>query len=146
MSSSKQRDDLRRQVQDLQEAYPEHEIISDVGSGLNWKRKGFVALLDAVLNRTVDEVVVSHRDRLARFGVEMLEHIFQWAGVQLVVLHPSQDESGEADHPESTELQDDLLAVITFFTARNNGQRSAQHRKSRRRAQESQDEEDPTPA
>jgi len=60
VSSAAQREDLGRQSEDLKQAFPNHEVITDIGSGINFKRKGFVALLDAVLAGLVEEVVVMH--------------------------------------------------------------------------------------
>ena len=61
VSSAHQQQDLERQRQDLQKAYPDHELISDIGSGLNFKRKGLTALLERVLAGLVKEVVVMHK-------------------------------------------------------------------------------------
>lgn len=58
VSSAKQRDDLGRQIESLRNAFPDHEVISDIGSGLNFKRKGLTALLEAVCRGDVREVVV----------------------------------------------------------------------------------------
>ena len=73
VSSNHQKEDLQRQIQDLQTAYPDHELISDIGSGLNYRRKGFQRLLEQVHEGTVGEIVVIHNDRLCRYGVELLE-------------------------------------------------------------------------
>ena len=118
VSSAKQREDLGRQVAFLTDKYPTHEVIQDVGSGLNFKRKGLLRILDAVLLGAVSEVVVAHRDRIARFGVDMLEHVFQKRGTLLTVVH-------SADYKPSgpAELADDLLSIITVFTARFYGSR-----------------------
>ena len=62
VSSSKQKDDLERQKQSFKETHPEHEIITDVGSGLNFKRKGLLRLVDETLRGGVEEIVVSHKD------------------------------------------------------------------------------------
>lgn len=114
----------------LQQADPSYELISDIGSGLNWKRRGLLSLLDAVCGGFVQEVVVTDRDRLARFGFELLEWLFRKHSTKLVVLCPiSLSGEGEAD---VAELRDDLLAIVTFFVARNNGRRSARNRKQRR--------------
>ena len=67
------KEDLQRQIQDLQEAYPQHIVLSDVGSGLNLKRKGPLSLLERVLLGVVQEVVVLHKDRLCRYGTELME-------------------------------------------------------------------------
>ena len=68
VSSSKQKPDLDRQAEYLQERYPGAEVIKDIGSGLNYKRKGLKAILERCLLRHKLQVVVAHRDRLCRFG------------------------------------------------------------------------------
>ena len=67
VSSAKQRGDLARQVEQMRELYPDAEIISDVAGGLNWKRRGLRAILERLHRGDKLEVVVAHRDRLARF-------------------------------------------------------------------------------
>jgi len=64
VSSEHQRGDLERQIADLRKHYPGHEIISDIGSGLNWKRKGFISLLERVYSNGIEEVVVTRKDCL----------------------------------------------------------------------------------
>lgn len=128
VSSNYQKEDLQRQIQDLQEAYPDHELIQDIGSGLNYKRKGFQRLLELVHQGDVEEIVVTHKDRLCRYGVELLEWLFDKHDVRLLV--HCKDYQGEAD--PSRELADDLLAVCNFFVARNNGRRAADNKKRRR--------------
>lgn len=132
VSSAKQKADLERQQHTLQTTYPTSQLYSDVGSGLNWKRPSFRSLLDAVLQRNIATVVVTHRDRLARFGFELLEHIFNKHGTSIVVL--SSDNTGH-EGSGAEELAEDLLAVTTVFVARNNGLRAAQNRRNRRSAQ-----------
>lgn len=129
VSSEHQRGDLERQIQDLQKAYPGHEIISDIGSGLNWKRKGFNTILDRAFKRDLQEIVVAHKDRLCRFGYELLENIFKKLDVQLVV--HSRESTSKEDN--TNELAEDLLSIVTVFVARNNGKRSGENRKRRKR-------------
>jgi excisionase family DNA binding protein len=139
VSSSKQRGDLDRQIQDLQRECPGYALIQDIGSGLNWHRKGFQALLERVHQRDVEEVVVAHRDRLCRFGLELVEWIFQKAGVKLVVLSDRDHNIHSNSDPDGTlaqELSEDLLSIVTVFVAKNNGRRAAENRK--RRAAETQ--------
>lgn len=128
VSSAHQRPDLARQSQELQEAYPTHELITDVGSGLNFKRKGLTAILERVIDGLVKEIVVLHKDRLCRFGCDLLESIFKKVGTKLVV-HCKGDVIGEEDCRQ--ELADDLLAVTTVFVARHNGLRSGANRRRR---------------
>lgn len=80
VSSDHQKEDLKRQIQDLKSKYPKHTIIKDIGSGLNYKRKGFLALLERVYEGNVSEVIVTHKDRLCRYGFELVEFIFKKAG------------------------------------------------------------------
>lgn len=118
VSSRKQVGDLQRQIVALQKAYPTFETIKDVGSGLNFKRKGLITLLDQVIRGNVQEVVVAHRDRLARFGYEMFLFLFNRFGVSFKVL------SDEDIKEPITELAKDLLSIVTVFTARYHGSRS----------------------
>jgi predicted site-specific integrase-resolvase len=91
VSSSKQHGDLERQKAQMRETYPDHDIIDDVGSGINFKRPGLLRILDAAAKGDVEEVVVAHRDRLARFGVELVEWILRTNDVKLVVLQRDLD-------------------------------------------------------
>jgi putative resolvase len=135
VSSEHQKSDLQRQIEDLQSSYPGTEIISDVGSGLNWKRKGLLALLERVYQGDVETVVVRHRDRLCRFGSELILWIFSKTDTKLVVHSKNPESETTADANCKTELVDDLLSIVTVFVARNNGQRSANNRKERRAKQ-----------
>jgi putative resolvase len=116
VSSAKQKDDLARQVAAMREAYPTHEIIQDVGSGLNFKRRGLTRLLDACSRGHVDEVVVAHRDRLCRFGIDWLRWFFRRHSVTLVVCDDNV-------HSVEQELVEDLMAVVHVFSCRLNGKR-----------------------
>ncbi len=107
VSSAKQRDDLERQVQDLQKAYPGYSLIKDVASGVNFKRKGLQTLLEQVLSGLVTEVVVMYRDRLARVGCDLLEFIFAKVGTKLLVHGANEGDVADDKH----DLADDLLAV-----------------------------------
>lgn len=113
VSSEHQRDDLERQITDLRQRYPGHEIISDIGSGLNWKRKGFVTLLERVYSKGIEEVVVTRKDRLCRFGSELVEWIFEKNGTRLMVL----GSDVYTNDSEAGELAEDLLAIVTVFVA-----------------------------
>ena len=116
VSSSKQRDDLQRQVAHMRELYPQAEIIQDVGGGLNWKRKGLLSLLERLHSGDKLQVVVAHRDRLARFGFELLVWLVERNGGQVVVL-------GGTDHSPEQELTEDILAILHTFSCRLHGLR-----------------------
>lgn len=116
VSSHKQKTDLDSQIAYLRGLYPQAEIITDIASGLNYKRKGLKAILERAMSRDKLTVVVAHKDRIARFGVELIEWILQSCGSQLVVLNQS------ISDPQR-ELTEDLLAIIHIFSCRLYGQR-----------------------
>lgn len=129
VSSAHQKEDLQRQIEDLKTAYPNHRVVSDVGSGINFHRKGLNSILDQCIAGNIAEIVVMHKDRLARFATELLELIFKKTGVKLLVHSKScQPET----RSETQELAEDLLAITTVFVAKHNGRRSAINRKRRR--------------
>ena len=100
----------------MRERYPDAEIIRDVGSGLNFKRKGLLAILERLHQGDKLRVVVAYRDRLARFGTELIETLLERNGGELVVLN-------QRDLSPEEELTTDLLAILTVFGARVNGLR-----------------------
>jgi predicted site-specific integrase-resolvase len=111
VSSRSQKDDLNSQIEHLKTRYPNHELIEDVGSGLNFKRKGFNALLELILSGHVSEIVVAHRDRLCRFGFEFIESIAKKFNCRIVVLD-------ESKLSPQAELVNDLLSIIHVFSCR----------------------------
>jgi predicted site-specific integrase-resolvase len=117
VSSYKQKDDLARQVSFMQTRYPEAEIIKDIGSGLNFKRKGLNAILERAMSGTNITLVVAHRDRLARFGYDLIRFIIERNGGKLVVL------SEDTLSPE-VELTKDLLNILHVFSCRMHGLRN----------------------
>jgi len=112
VSSHGQKDDLERQKERLQRAFPGAELHTDIRSGLKLDRPGFLAVLQAVQERRVSRVVVAYEDRLARFGVDLLRQVFAAYGTTLEVLDPTPKGTPE------TELANDLIAIITSFSAR----------------------------
>ncbi len=128
VSSDNQKEDLNRQIKFLSDRYPGSKIITDIGSGINFKRKGLEHLLEQVHSGNVKEVVVTYKDRLCRFGSELIEWIFKKSNTKLVVLN----EVSEIGELSSKELSDDLLSIVTVFVAKNNGLRSAKFKKERK--------------
>ena len=109
VSSPKQRDDLSRQVAFRRERYPEAEIVQDTGGGLNWKRKGLVALLERLHRGDKLRIVVAHRDRLARFGFELIQWLAERNGGGIVVLD-------NTDYSPEQELTGDILTILHTFS------------------------------
>lgn len=123
VSSSKQVNDLERQVAFLQKAHPGYEVVKDIGSGINFKRPGLLKILGECFEGRVCEVVVAHRDRLSRFGFDLFEFLFKKSGVHLKVL------DNEGVQEPFGELAKDLFAIVTVFTARYYGTRKYHLRK-----------------
>lgn len=117
VSSKKQMDDLERQKTFLSIQFPDHILVTDIGSGINWKRKGLQTILEQSLRGEIEEIVVAHKDRLCRFAFELLEFIFRTTNTKLVVLNDDDEKSTEQ------ELADDLLSIVHVYSCRNMGRR-----------------------
>jgi predicted site-specific integrase-resolvase len=116
VSSRKQSEDLNRQVGFLKSVYPHSEVITDVGSGLNFKRKGLQTLLDRLFSGDKFTLAISHRDRLCRFGFELFQYLVLKNGGTIVVLNNTETS------PEQ-ELTQDLLSILHIFSCRVYGLR-----------------------
>lgn len=98
------------------------EIITDIGSGINYKKKGLKELIEKINNREVSKVVILYKDRLIRFGYELIEYFCELNGAEIEII----------DHDEKSkeeELRDDLIQIITVFANRLYGQRSRKTKK-----------------
>ena len=125
VSNKKQVDDLSRQLEYVKRPeYVNYTIIQDIGSGINFKRKGLSTLLEACLQGRVGEVVVAHRDRLCRFGFELIDQLVTKSGGRITVLNNQNDKSSEQ------ELTEDLLAIIHVFSCKQMERRSYANRKA----------------
>jgi len=128
VSSSDQKDDLVRQEQRLiehaaEKVWTDIEVITDLGSGMNYRKKGLLRLLDLILHGRIRRLVLENRDRLLRFGADLLFRICQCKGVEVVIVADVGARSFEAD------LARDVLETITVFSARLYGSRSAKRKR-----------------
>jgi hypothetical protein len=117
-------------------------LVKDTGSGLNYHRKGFHSLVEQCLSGYVQEVVVTHKDRLCRFGFEFFEWLFTKLNVKLVVLSLQATKHAMLQpHEQDThELVDDFLAISNYYVARNNGLRAQAKRRERQNAQSTKEQ------
>lgn len=127
VSSHDQKEDLERQKQVL-ELYCARqgwtfEVIADLGSGMNYHKKGLKRLLNMILADEVGRLVITHKDRLLRFGAELVFAICEAKQVEVVILNQGEDTTFEED------LAKDVLEIITVFSARLYGSRSRKNRK-----------------
>ena len=121
VSSKKQLDDLNRQIEYLQSVnngYVTYTSLSDIGSGINFKRKGLQTILESCLQGTIGEVIVAHRDRLCRFGFELVQILVEKAGGKITVLDDERNKSSEQ------ELSEDLLSIVHIYSCKQMGKRS----------------------
>ena len=126
VSSNKQKDDLERQIENMKlyltaQGKP-FEIISDIGSGIDYKKKGLKELMKRISQNKVDKVVVFYKDRLLRFGFELVEYIASLYDCDIEII----------DHTEKTEQQEiveDLVQIITVFSCKLQGKRANKARK-----------------
>ena len=117
VSSKKQMDDLERQNDFFRSKYPNHILVTDIGSGINWKRKGLKTVLEQSMLGTVSEVVVAHRDRLSRFAFELIQFVLETNGTKRVVID---SENGKS---KQSELAEDIMSIIHVYSCREMGQR-----------------------
>ena len=127
VSSHGQKEDLIRQSE-LLETYCaakgwRFEIISDLGSGMNYRKKGLNRLLDLILKKQVKRIVLTHKDRLLRFGAELVFSLCEIQGIEVVIINKGEPPSFEE------ELATDVLEIITVFSARLYGSRSHKNKK-----------------
>lgn len=126
VSSHKQKDDLERQIENVRiyltaKGQP-FEIISDIGSGINYKKKGLQELMKRISQNQVDKVVVLYKDRLLRFGFELVEYIASLYNCEIEII----------DHTEKSEQQElveDLVQIITVFSCKLQGKRANKAKK-----------------
>ena len=111
VSTRPQKSDLDRQVERLSMLYPSAEVIKEVGGGLNLRRKGLVCLLGRVLQGNIGTIVVAHKDRLARFGFDLIEWLCEQLDCKIVVLN----QVSLSPHQEQVQ---DIVAILHSFSSR----------------------------
>lgn len=118
VSSQKQKGDLKRQIEYMKKMYPTYEIISDIGSGLNFNRAGLNKIISDAIKGEIEVVVVSYKDRLARFGYELIEKIIKdYSNGTIKVENKKEEETPEE------EITKDIIAIMNVYVAKINGLR-----------------------
>ena len=126
VSSIKQKDNLKRQIENvstylLAQGRP-FEIISDIGSGINYKKKGLCDLLQKITSNKVDKVVVLYKDRLVRFGFDLIEYIASIYSCDIEIID-------NTEKSEQEELVEDLIQIVTVFSCKLQGKRANKAKK-----------------
>jgi putative resolvase len=127
VSCHDQKEDLQRQEKMLEMFCVSHgwsfEIISDLGSGMNYNKRGLKKLLRKILDNEICRLVLTHKDRLLRFGAELVFALCEDKGIEVILINKGCEPSFEE------ELASDVLEIITVFSARLYGSRSRKNKK-----------------
>lgn len=128
VSSHDQKEDLNRQVQLLELYCSKHgykyKVIQDIGSGMNYYKKRLTKLIDLILDNQVQRLILTHKDRLLRFGAELVFSICEAKNVEVIIIN-----QGDEAPSFEEELAKDVLEIITVFSARLYGSRSKKNKK-----------------
>jgi DNA binding domain, excisionase family len=121
VSTKSQKEDLEKQVENIKsymyaKGYS-FEVITDIGSGINYKNKGLQELISVIDSNQVTKVVILYKDRLVRFGFELIQLLCELHGVEIEIIDNS-------EHSTDEELTDDLIQIVTLFANRLYGSRS----------------------
>ena len=118
VSSAKQKNDLKRQINYMKKKYPTYEIKSDIGSGLNFKRKELLYIIDLAIKGEIDEIVITYKDRLARFGYELIEWLLtKYSNGKIIIINKTEETT------PTEELTQDIVSIMNVYSAKINGLR-----------------------
>ena len=121
VSSIKQLDDLERQIENIKQYmasnYESYDIITDVGSGINYNKKGLLSLIEKINKKEIDVIVILYKDRLLRFGFELIEYFAKINNVKIEII------DNNLDKTQDQELVEDLVQIITVFSCKLQGKR-----------------------
>ena len=118
VSTAGQKDDLSRQKEYMKEKYPNHLIIEDIGSGINFNRKGFRKIIKLGIEGKIKELVVAYKDRLTRFGYSLIEYLIKEYSNGSIIIETNKEEKDK-----ESEIVEDVLNILNVYTAKINGMR-----------------------
>ena len=126
VSSAKQRGDLKRQIAEMRTEYPKYEMITDIGSGMNFKRPGLKKIIDYGIKGEIEVVAVAYKDRIARIGYDLIENIIEeYSNGKIEIKNKEEEETAQE------EITKDLLAIMNVYVAKVNGTRKYKNTKKR---------------
>ena len=118
VSSKKQKEYLARQIIFMKNNYKTHDIISDIGSGLNMKRHGLLKIIELAINGEIEELVITYKDRLARFNYELIEYLIEkYSNGKIIIVNKAEEKT------PNEELVKDIISIMNVYTAKINGLR-----------------------
>jgi putative resolvase len=126
VSSNNQKDDLERQKTQLKNLYPTHIMIEDIGSGINLNKRGIRKIIKLAISGRIEELVIAHKDRLARFGYELIEDLIrEYSGGKIIIANKKKELTNEE------ELVYDVIQIMNVFTSKMNGLRKYEKKKNK---------------
>ena len=118
VSTKKQEEDLDRQREYMKKRYPEYEIIEDIGSGINFNRAGLKRIIHMGIEGKIEKLIVAYKDRLTRFGYEMIEEIItKYSKGEIIIINKTEKKNAQE------ELAEDVIQILNVYTAKMNGLR-----------------------
>lgn len=124
VSTIGQKDDLERQRKYMKERYPNYKIIEDIGSGINFNRRGLRKIIHMAIEGKINKLIVAHKDRLTRFGYELINDIlYEYSRGEIII----EDKIGKQKNPQN-EIIEDVLQILNVYTAKMNGLRKYNRR------------------
>lgn len=127
VSTLEQKKDLKVQTEIISNyiisKYNDYEIIEDIGSGLNYKKNGLKKLIKMICNQEISVLVLTHKDRLLRFGSEIIIQLCERFNIKVEILNSNEEETFEQT------LCNDVLSIITVFSAKLYGKRNHKNKK-----------------
>ena len=118
VSSQKQKEDLKRQIKEMKQLYPTYELITDIASGLNYERVGLKKIIDHIVKGELETLVIAYKDRLTRFGFEMIEWMLkEYSDGKIIIVHKLEEET------PTEEITKDIISIMNIYVAKINGLR-----------------------
>jgi len=115
VSSHSQKPELENQKKILKQIYPDYEILYDIGSGINFKRKNFLKIINYGITDELDELVITYKDRLCRIGFDLIKTLLKNTKIRIIY---------DCNKSPEEEVVNDLIEIITVFSSRVYGLRS----------------------
>jgi len=122
VSSESQKDDLENQIKYMKEKYPTFEILSDIGSGINFKRKNLKVIINLGLKNELGTLAIAYKDRLCRIAYDLIADLLIENSETKIIIE------NKSDHSFEQELADDMIQIVTVFSSRLYGMRSYKNR------------------
>ena len=118
VSSNAQKEDLERQKELIISKYPNHKIIIDIGSGINFERAGIRKIIKLAISGKINELVIAYKDRLTRFGFDLIEDLIkEYSNGKIIIINKKDDLEPEE------ELMKDVLQIMNVYVSKMNGLR-----------------------